>query len=69
MSTRLSSKLKLNRPLFQEELYREVPTSPHGDKGVCLGDTVMLRNIPMSTVLSVFSDNQKDYIVTGERPK
>ena len=52
---------------IKEELYSEVATSPHGDKGVCLGDIVMVKNLSLSTSVSLFSDNQKDYIVTGKR--
>ena len=51
---------------IKEELYSEVATSPHGDKGVCLGDIVMVKNLSLSTSVSLFSDNQKDYIVTGK---
>ena len=52
---------------LREEFYSEVATSPHGDKGVCLGDVVMVKNLSLSTSVSLFSDkfNENDYIVTG----
>merc|ERR1712212_833124 len=42
-----------------------VATSPHGDKGVALGDIVMLKNLSMSLSLAVFSDNLTDYVLTA----
>ena len=54
---------------LKETFYSEVATSPHGDKGVCLGDIIMVKNLSLSTSVAIFSDNSKDYVVTGKRLK
>ena len=40
-------------------------TSPHGDRVVSFGDVVMLKNLPLNKTVSLFSDNDLHWLVTG----
>ena len=51
---------------IESEFLSPVDTSPHGDKIVSMGDIIMIKNMSMSTNVSVFSDNKIHYSITGD---
>merc|ERR1712130_804968 len=50
---------------LKERFLSEVVTSPHGDRVVSFGDVVMLKNLPLNKTVSLFSDNDLHWLVTG----